>query len=138
MKRTLFILVLVLLLLNACTPIDSSISSVQVLQTSIALTQAANPTKTPGQLPNSTPTLLPSLTPTLLPSPTATVATQTATTVPLAPVTTWSPAYADQFIHYYYEHINVRDYTTTWSLLTENFITDNNSPAMGEIGRAHV
>jgi hypothetical protein len=44
-----------------------------------------------------------------------------------AAVTGWNPYYADQFIYYYYQHINNRDYATTWSLLTDAFKAANNS-----------
>jgi hypothetical protein len=134
MKRLLFVLILMLLFLSACTAIGTATSSVEVLQTSIALTQTANPTRTPGQPPISTSTLLPSPTHTPWPSPTSTAAAPPLLNPPGAvnpPAGTWNPYYADQFIYYYFQHINNRDYGTTWSLLTEAFKAAVNGPEKG-------
>jgi len=144
MKRMILALIPALLFLSACTIFSPSKPSVDVAQTSLALTMTAYPTVTSTPLPSSTPTSLPSPTITPLPSPTPTSLPSATPTVPsptpthspqpVIPPTAipgWSPAHADQFIRYYYQHINARDYATTWSLLTNSFIANNNSPAQG-------
>lgn len=142
MKRILIALIPLLLLLGACAPstplpeTPTSPSAGEIL-TSVAETMAALPSQTPAviyvtvEAPCITPTL--TSTPTFTPSPSG---TSTYTPIPPTPVIiyvyptapvyptavpAWSPWYADQFIYYYYQRINFREYTTAWSLLTEAF-----------------
>jgi len=144
MKRIMLALIPALVFLSACTLFGPSKPSVDVAQTSLALTMTAYPSVTPTlppsptttSLPSPTITPLPSSTPSPLPSPTPTVPSPTPTNspkpvIPPTAVPGWSPAYADQFIRYYYQHINARDYATTWSLLTKSFIANKNSPEQG-------
>jgi hypothetical protein len=131
MKRILPLVVILVLLLSACQP-KTPAETPNLVQTAVVLTLTAQPTAIP---PTQTP-LLP--TPTLsLATPTAVTPTATATTavapppavVPAAPV--WYPNYADQFIRYYYQNINARNYNLTWSLLTDAFKYAVNGPAQG-------
>ncbi len=142
MKRLLPALILLPLLLSACFPQVAPTPSADVLATSVAQTLTALPSQTEivrlvtpivstptAGLPTITsPALVP--TNTQAPVPTRVIIPPTA--VPyVPPVPAWSPTYADQFIHYYYQRINARDYTTTWSLLTDGFKAAVNSEVSG-------
>jgi hypothetical protein len=138
MKRLLPASILILFFLAACAPSVPSTLSADVILTSVAQTLTAYPTQTPAvvtPIPSEgVPTT--SLPTDTLPAPTATTApppppvyvyiypTPVVYPTPIiypTPIALWSPAYADQFIYYYYQKINARDYTTTWSLLTNAF-----------------
>ncbi len=137
MKRLLPALILLSFFLAACSLSVPATLSADVILTSVAQTLTAYPTQTPAVVTStfaeSTPT--PDL-PTDTPAPTATTApppppvyviiypTPVVYPPPViypTPIVAWSPAYADQFIYYYYQRINARDYMTAWSLLTEAF-----------------
>jgi hypothetical protein len=152
MKRLLPILILLLMFLGACSrsifPTPSTPSSSGVIQNAVAQTLTALPSQTPAVI-SSTP--LPIQPPTeppvsTTPAPTSTPqppAPQTIIVIyPTAiiyvppvvyptPIPVWSPAYADQFVQYYFQRINARDYTTTWSLLTEAFKNAVNGETTG-------
>lgn len=136
MKRALSFLVLLILMLCACRPSTSATPSADVVQFSVARTLTAYPTQTPmivtatldpnaqmsiqptATLPPPTNTSSPTNTP---PPPSPVIIYIYPTVVVPAAIPTCSPIYADQFICYYYQRINARDYTTTWSLLTDAF-----------------
>jgi hypothetical protein len=132
MKRILPLVVILVLLLSACQP-KAPAPTPNLVQTAVVLTLTAQPTTVP---PTRTP-LLP--TPTLsLPTPTPTQTLASATPSPLPPppagataAPVWYPNYADQFIRYYYQNINARNYNLTWSLLTDAFKYAVNGPAQG-------
>ena len=105
--------------------------------TSVAATVAAIPSQTP-QIVYVTPQPTPTSQPTNTPSPTATATKTAIPPTPViiyicptpvyypppvypTPIPAWNPSYADQFIYYYYQRINNREYITAWSLLTEAF-----------------
>lgn len=143
MKRLPLALFPLLLFLGACTLFAPSTPSSDVIQTSVAQILTAYPTQTPAIIymastesapPDGLPDDLPTAT---TPAPTSTPAAppppQTIVIVYPTPVVSsppivyptaipsWSPAYVDQFVQYYYQRINARDYTTSWSLLTNAF-----------------
>jgi len=148
MKHLLPVLILLLLLLSACFPQAAPTPSADVLATSVVQTLTALPSQTEiVRLVTPvvyTPTAgLPTLTsqapiPTNTPPAVPTQVIIPPTPVPYVPpvvyptaIPAWSPTYADQFIHYYYQRINARDYTTTWSLLTDAFKAAVNSEVSG-------
>lgn len=138
MKRLLPALILLSFFLAACSLSVPATLSADVILTSVAQTLTAFPTQTPAVV---TPTFSEELSPTEMPTftPPAPTATPLPPPAPVyvyvyptpivyptpaiypPPITLWSPAYADQFIYYYYQKINARDYATTWSLLTDAF-----------------
>ena len=142
MKRLLTIPILLLILLGACTPAtptptETVMPSAGDILTSVAQTVVAVPSQTPYiiyvtqqatcPIPPVCSTPTPTATSTFTPTATATA---TKTPIPPTPIVccvyptlapSWNPSYADQFIYYYYQRINNRDYTTTWSLLTSAF-----------------
>ena len=129
MKRILLAL-LVLLVLTACQPQPTPAATSDVVQTAVVLTLTAQPTDIP---PTQTPQLP---TPTIA-LPTATLESASPTPQPPAPpppappAQVWYPQYADQFIRYYYQNINLRNYWLTWSLLSDSFKLAVNGPAEG-------
>lgn len=136
MKKLILVLTLMVLWFTACTfPIGPNTTE-DIDLTSIVMTLTAAPSSTPIQESSPgtsfqtatavepTATTVPTETATPIPSPTDTVSPPTATVV-------WSPAYPDQFIYYYYQHINARDYTTTWALLTYDFKAAVNPASSG-------
>lgn len=142
MKRMLMFMIPVVLFLSACGQVQPSTPPVNVVQTSVALTLTAYPSHTPTQLLSSTPavstptTVTATTTNALLPTPTNSTPTPIPT-IPVIPPTAapaWNPSYPDQFIRYYYQHINARDYNTTWSLLSDVFKFAVNSTAEGGYG----
>jgi hypothetical protein len=153
MKRLLPVLILFLLLLSACSPSTPAVptQSMDVILAAVAQTLTAYPSQTPvvilATAPASTPTSLaptaspPAPTATLMPTvvPTSVLLYPTAVIYPppvIHPPTvpTWSPAYLDQFIQFYFQRINARDYPTTWSLLTAAFKAAVNSETSGGYG----
>jgi hypothetical protein len=141
MKHMLRFLIPVVLFLSACGQGQPSTPPVNVVQTSVALTLTAYPSFTPSQLPSSTPlvstpTTTVTETPTnpLLPTPTNLTPAPTIPVIPPTAAPAWNPSYPDQFIRYYYQHINARDYNTTWSLLSDVFKFAVNSTAEGGYG----
>lgn len=148
MKQPFAVLLPLLLILGACTPSTPIIStpispSAGEVLTSVAETMTAAPTQTPFYIyvtPTESTPSSPTATETPLPTATSTI---TASPVPPTPVVIyiyptpvyypppiiyyptvvpfWSPAIPDQFIYYYYQRINAREYTTAWTLLTEAF-----------------
>ena len=150
------IILVLLLVLPACSLFTAVTPDTGQLETSVFQTLTAMPTL-PPQINNPVPTTLlpptaaaPSSTPVIPPTGTQPVPTSTATALILATVTPYvllptstnagplptaiplySPQVADQFIHYYYNLINQRNYQVTWSLLTDSFKFANNSAAQG-------
>jgi hypothetical protein len=59
---------------------------------------------------------------------TVTLPTPVPTAVPTAVTIPYNPA---DFIYYYFNNINLRNYPLTWSLLTASFIANNNPPSSG-------
>jgi len=127
MKRTIPFLLPCLLILSACLPASPTVAPLGAIQTAVALTLAAEPTLTPVP---AAPTEIPPAA-TAIPA-TPTLALPTLTPQPL-PTQTSAPAVQspEQFIRYYYDHINISDYALTWSLLSERFKNRLNSPAQG-------
>jgi hypothetical protein len=96
-----------------------------LVQTIVAQTLTAKPTSTqataiPGTL---TTTSLPATSTPVPPSPTPTVV-WTHTYVPPSQT-------PDQFVRYYFNNINISNYSLTWSLLTERFKSVVNGPSQG-------
>lgn len=135
MKKPLFVL-LPFFLLSACTMPGAEptvVARTAIVQTMTAFANqytGGQGTETPPPPADATGTTVPDAS---LPTPTTVSAVFSPTAVPETPVplyspvpplpaaSTWDPYYADQFIYYYFQHINNRDYTTTWSLLTDAF-----------------
>jgi hypothetical protein len=81
--------------------------------------------------PASTPTLRPPDSPTPVP-PTASRTSRPPTSTPTATATaTLAPRTPEQFIRYYFECLNARNYELAWSLLSGRFIDANNGESQG-------
>jgi hypothetical protein len=148
MKRLLPALTLLLIFLGACSPSVVSTPAVDVIRTSVAQTLTALPSQIPAVIlatpaGNTPTTSLPTIT-TQAPIPTTIVpAAPTMVIIPPTPIRyptaiiyptplpLWSPTYVDQFIYYYFQRINARDYSTSWSLLTDSFKAAVNSEVSG-------
>lgn len=128
MKRIFLLLLIPLFAIPACSRAAGNNPTAIVpifLETSTSTPGGADTGSTP--IPTGTTVSLTS-SPSPIPSPTATF---TFTPTALPTVTGWSTQVPDQFIHYYYDHINLRDYQLTWSLLSDQFKANVNGPATG-------
>jgi hypothetical protein len=156
MKRTITILVLGLFTLSACVffgPPTPTVQTFNDIQTAYIQTLTARPgfsqstptltlaTSSPVPTsatvwfpPSATVWFPPSATP--IPS-TAIPIPPTATFIPPTNVVTQTPVVVpaaltpEQFIRFYYNQINLRNYSVTWSLLSANFQNSVNGPLQG-------
>ena len=147
-------LMIILLLLPACSLIAPATPSTGQLETSVFQTLTAMPshvpaTKTPAVVLPSPTVVRPTAT-LSLPTPTATAIPPTNTPLPTSQpyptvvvqqppvVPGYSQLYPNQFIYYYFYNINQRNYQITWSLLTDSFKYANNSAGQsGFLGYAN-
>lgn len=140
MRHKILGLMTTLLLLSACTLAMPATPDFSLMKTGVFLTLTALPTLIP---PSSTPVVIlpptgapplyaPTLTPTNTPVPSPyPPPASTAIVLPPNAVPVYSPLYADQFIRYYYNYINQRNYQLTWTLLSDSFKNAVNGPAQG-------
>ncbi len=138
MATKILLISLVLMLLTACSLLAPVAPNTGQLETSVfetltALPSLAGPSDTPV-VTGTVPAVLPSPTTgaaASTPLPTSTSSGSGQVINPPTAVPVYSPLYPDQFIHYYYNLINQRNYQVTWSLLTDSFKFANNSADQG-------
>jgi len=118
MKPAVYFLILSILIMSACMPVVPGGLPVEptdaagLVQTVVAMTLTAKPTSTrAAALPSTaTYTLLAPTSTSLPPSP--------------SPTAVWTHTYEppaqtpDQFVRYYFNNINISNYSLTWSLLS--------------------
>ncbi len=145
MASKLLGLMSVFLLITACNLIPPGTPGTSQLETSVFQTLTAMPTLPP---PTNVPAVVTPTSVVVLATPTVQILPPTgvpptdtppASPQPYAtpiiqypnPVPAYSPLYADQFIYYYFNNINQRNYQVTWSLLTDSFKFANNTAGEG-------
>jgi len=133
MKRLPIIFIPSLLILAACAllnPLGLSTPPAfptDLLQTFIVQSLTAQPTHTPAA---STGTNAPGTATPI--APTATSLPPSPTPVPTGTATFFLPSQTpEQFIRFYYDNINISNYSLTWSLLSPHFKNTMNGPAQG-------
>jgi hypothetical protein len=131
MKPIVYFLILCILIMSACLPVVPGGLPVEptdmagLVQTIVAQTLTAKPTSSqvPSMAGTSTFTPLPASSTPVPPGP--------------SPTAIWTHTYVppsqtpDQFVRYYFNNINVSNYSLTWSLLSARFKSAVNGPSQG-------